>query len=183
MKCFCLIILSSLFSVSGAKADSKENTPLKPFEFEISIGTTYGIDKYVGKKQIGPAFAFEGRYNFYNSPMDVGWELYAGSTARNYEDTDLSNRILSFSVLSDYNFRRGKNFSPFIGAGIGIASCQIVQGYYGTNALKTLFTPRLGFELFNHLRLTAYSRLCYKGYNNVGISIGYAFGGGKKKSY
>lgn len=89
MKYLYLIILSFLFVI----AETKANTPLKPFEFEISLGGTYGIDKYVGNKQIGPAFALEGRYNFYNSPIDVGMELYGGSTARNYEDTNLSNRI------------------------------------------------------------------------------------------
>lgn len=177
MKYLYLIILSFLFVI----AETKANTPLKPFEFEISLGGTYGIDKYVGNKQIGPAFALEGRYNFYNSPIDVGMELYGGSTARNYEDTNLSNRILSLSAFSDYNFRRGKKFSPFIGIGIGIASCKVVLGYYGDDAVKAIFTPRLGVEILNHFRITAYSRLGYRGYNNIGVSVGYAFGAGKKR--
>lgn len=86
MKYIYLIILCSLLIT-----ETQANTPLKPFEFEISLGGTYGIDKYVGNKQIGPAFALEGRYNFYNSPIDVGMELYGGSTARSYGSANLSN--------------------------------------------------------------------------------------------
>lgn len=81
MKYIYLIIFCFLF----IKTEIKANTLLKPFEFEISLGGTYGIDKYVGNKQIGPAFALEGRYNFCSNPIDIGMELYGGSTARNYE--------------------------------------------------------------------------------------------------
>lgn len=178
MKYHYLFIICSFFAITGAKA----NTPLKSFEFELSLGGTYGIDKYVGKKQIGPAFALEGRYNFSQSPMDLGLELYGGSTVRNYIDSNLSNRILSLSVYSDYNFRRGKTISPFIGFGAGLSSCKVVQGYYGNDGVKMIFTPRIGIEIFNHFRITAYSKLGYKGYNNCGVSVGYAFGGGKKES-
>lgn len=176
MKYIYLIILFSLFIITETKAAP----PLKPFELEISLGGTYGIDKYVGNRQIGPAFALEGRYNFSDKPMDIGLELYGGSTARNYEGTNLSNRILSLSAFTDYNFRRGKTFSPFVGVGIGVASYKVVQGYYGDDAVKAIFTPRIGFELFNHFRITVYSRLGNKGYNNCGLSVGYAFGGGKR---
>lgn len=168
----------ALFLLVGVKA--QEVNKVKPFELEISLGGTYGIDKYVGKNQIGPAFALEGRYNFSQIPIDLGLEIYAGSTARQYKDSDLSNRILSLSVYSDYNIMRGKRVSPFIGAGVGIASCKVVQGSYGDDAVKAIFTPRIGVEILNHFRITAYSKLGYKGYNNLGISVGYTFGGGRK---
>lgn len=87
MKYIYLIILCSLYIITEAKA----NNLLKPFEFEISVGETYGIDKYAGNRQIGPAFALEGRYNFYNNPIDIGMELYGGSTARSYGSANLSN--------------------------------------------------------------------------------------------
>jgi len=180
MKYIYLLFIGSLFMITETKASVLEATPVKPFEFEISIGGTYGIDKYVGKKQIGPAFAIEGRYNFPQYPMDLSLELYGGSTARKYEDSNLSNRILSLSAYSDYNFMRGKKFSPFIGVGIGIASCKVVQGYYGNDAVKAIFTPRIGIEIFNHFRITAYSKLGYRGYNNWGFSVGYTFGGSRK---
>ncbi len=180
MKIINLFSISLLLMMAGVKASSQEVKSVKPFEVEISVGGTYGIDKYVGKKLVGPAFAIEGRYNFPRNPMDLGLEIYAGSTTRKYEGSNLSNRILSLSVYSDYNFNRGKKFSPFIGVGVGIASCKVVQGYYGNDAVKAIFTPRIGIEMFNHFRVTAYSKLGYRGYNNFGISVGYAFGGGRK---
>lgn len=180
MKFLNLFIISSLFMMAGTKASAQEGLMVKPFELEISLGGTYGIGKYVGENRIGPALAFEGRYNFSQLPIDLGLELYAGSTARKYEVSNLSNRILSLSVYTDYNFRRGKSFSPFMGVGVGIASCKVVQGYYGDDALKAIFTPRIGVEMFNHFRITVYSKLGYKGYDNLGVSVGYAFGGGRK---
>ena len=60
-------------------------------------------------------------------------------------------------------------------------SVNAVQGYYGDDAVKAIFTPRLGVEILNHFRITAYSRLGYRGYNNIGVSVGYAFGAGKKR--
>lgn len=180
MKIVYLFSISSLLMIAGVKASAQKINSVKPFEVEISIGGTYGIDKYVGENQVGPAFAIEGRYNFPQNPMDLGLEIYGGSTTRKYEDSNLSNRILSLTTYSDYNFMRGKKFSPFIGAGVGIASCKVVQGYYGSDAVKAIFTPRIGIEMFNHFRITAYSKLGYRGYNNWGISVGYAFGGSRQ---
>lgn len=180
MKIIYLFSISSLLMITGAKASAQKINSVKPFEVEISVGGTYGIGKYVGENQFGPAFAIEGRYNFPQTPMDLGLEIYGGSTTRKYEDSNLSNRILSLTTYSDYNFMRGKKFSPFIGVGVGIASCKIVQGYYGNDAVKAIFTPRIGIEIFNHFRVTAYSKLGYRGYNNWGISVGYAFGGGRQ---
>lgn len=177
MKIIYLFSISSLLMITGAKASAQKINSVKPFEVEISVGGTYGIGKYVGENQIGPAFAIEGRYNFPQTPMDLGLEIYGGSTTRKYEDSNLSNRILSLTTYSDYNFMRGKKFSPFIGVGVGIASCKVVQGYYGNDAVKAIFTPRIGIEIFNYFRVTAYSKLGYRGYNNWGISVGYAFGG------
>lgn len=180
MKIIYLFSISSLLMITGAKASAQKINSVKPFEVEISVGGTYGIGKYVGENQFGPAFAIEGRYNFPQTPMDLGLEIYGGSTTRKYEDSNLSNRILSLTTYSDYNFMRGKKFSPFIGVGVGIASCKVVQGYYGNDAVKAIFTPRIGIEIFNHFRVTAYSKLGYRGYNNWGISVGYAFGGGRQ---
>lgn len=178
---FFSVLLGALFLVSHPKANAADEYPVKSFELEVALGATFPIDKYVGNNQLGPALSLEGRYNFNQVPFDLGLEIYMGSTARRFEDSNLSNRIASVSLFSDYNFMRGSKIFPFIGVGIGYASCDVVQGSYGDDAKKVLVTPRLGVELFRHLRLTCYSRLCMKGYNNFGVSVGYAFGGGHRK--
>lgn len=43
MKLVYLFTLSSLFMIAGTKMNAQNITPVKPFEFEISIGGTYGI--------------------------------------------------------------------------------------------------------------------------------------------
>ena len=58
MKYFYLILICFLFIITETNA----GTPIKPFEVEISVGGTYGIGKYVGKNQVGPAFVIEGRF-------------------------------------------------------------------------------------------------------------------------
>lgn len=51
-----LFMLALLFEAE-ARASITGSVPVKPLEFEISAGSTYGIDKYMGSKRIGPAFA------------------------------------------------------------------------------------------------------------------------------
>lgn len=47
---------------------------VKPFEVELSVGTTYGLESYAGHRRLGPAFALEGRYNVSFLPIDFGAE-------------------------------------------------------------------------------------------------------------
>lgn len=171
-----VLILPTLFAKG-------QNTPIKVrnFEFELSAGVTYGIDEFVGEKKLGSALALETRYNFPQQPVDIGLELYIGSAVRKYDQKDLSNRIASFTVYSDYNFNRGKKISPFAGFGIGVASCDVVVGDYGDTGGRLIASPRVGVEFLRHIRLTCYSKLCLNGYNHMGLSVGYAFGGGLKK--
>lgn len=173
---FIIAALPTLF-VKGQSTTAE----IKKFELEVSIGATCGIDKFVGNKKIGPAFAFEGRYNFPQQPIDIGLELYIGSTVRKYRGVDLSNRIVSFITFSDYNFKRGEKISPFAGLGIGVATCDVIMGSYGDSGGRFIASPRVGIEFLRHIRLTCYSKICLNGYNNVGLSIGYAFGRGLKK--
>lgn len=181
MKRIFIIFVCYLLGTSLIKGQSVFNEKsIKSFEFETSLGTTYGLDKYVGDKCFGPAFALEGRYNFKKRPLDLGLEIYCGSTLRNYDGEDQSCRIASIMIFSDYNFNRGKRISPFAGLGVGVASCDVVVGSYGDEGGRYIISPRVGIEFLRHIRLTCYSRLCMKAYNNIGLSIGYAFGGGLK---
>ncbi len=181
MKRIFLFLFCSLLGITLVKGQSTDEKAIKSFEFEISLGTTYGIDKYVGDERFGPAFAFEGRHNFQKRPLDLGLEIYCGSTLRNDDGSDQSCRIASIILFSDYNFNRGKRVSPFIGLGVGAATCDVIMGSNGEEGGRFILSPRIGVEFFRHVRLTCYSKICMKAYNNVGLSIGYAFGGGLKK--
>ena len=159
---------------------------VKRFEFEVSVGATISLGHYVADNGIGPAIALEPRYNFDHSPFDIGWEIYLGTAMRHYNRKETSNRTFSTMCFGDYNFNRGKNISPFLGLGIGTAQCDEIEGSdeinsYGSNQ-HFIISPRIGVELDRHLRITGYAKFSQKWYNLAGISIGYAFGGGKVKN-
>lgn len=86
-------------------------------------------------------------------------------------------------LFSDYNFNHGKRVSPFIGLGVGAALVTSLWEVMEKKAGGLFFRQEVGAEFFRHVRLTCYSKICMKAYNNVGLSIGYAFGGGLKKRY
>ncbi|MBR5811917.1 MAG: hypothetical protein IKY80_02805 [Alistipes sp.] len=98
---------------------------------------------------------------------------------------------ITFDVVGDYNFRRGKSVSFFVGAGVG---CTDIKNYFydeSTSGMvpKTMFhfMPRAGAELFNHIRMTAYANIFgdKETPNGVGLSAGVVFGGSRieRKEY
>ena len=126
-----------------------------------------------------PALAIEGRYNFNRRPWDVGinaaLDLYGP-------------RI---TTVGDYNFSRNKKCALFVGAGAGWANTDILNideaiELYGDACCAPdqdclCVYPRVGVELFRHLRITlslyTYNfRACVPS-----LSVGVAICGGNKK--
>ena len=173
MKRLSLIAILLLLSVA-AFAQKRERT-VAAIEVEVSNISVY---------RTYTPIIFEERYNF-KSPWDVGLR----------QCIDYSNVAgrspITFDVVGDYNLRRGKNVSFFVGAGIG---CTDIKNYFydeSTSGMgpKTVFhfMPRVGAELFNHIRLTAYVNTFgdREVQNGVGLSAGVVFGGSRieKKEY
>ena len=159
MKTKLMISLLALSLFANIELKAQESQPVKRFEIEAKAGATFPVDKFVGSKKLGPQFGLEGRWNF-DKPFDVGLEVYMGSAIRDYEGHTLSNRIFSFlSVYGDYNFNRGNKVAPFVGVGIGDVQCNVIQGSEGREGMSLMVVPRVGVELWNHLRLTADLRL------------------------
>ena len=180
MKTKTLLTMLCAIFLSCTKAVAQDYLPVKNLELEVKVGTTYPTDHLVGSKRLGVQFGVEGRRNFNDSPFDLGAELYMGAAFRHYEGEGMSHRCFSFSAFGDYNFSRGANVSPFVGIGIGLADCNNIKGSYGTEGKSVLFTPRVGVEFSRHLRLTFDARIARNGYNTIGLSVGYVFGGGLK---
>ena len=176
-------LLAALFAMSAANANAENSydRPVKAFEFEPFIGCTYGLAGNVGSHQVGPAFGFEARYNLNCLPGDVGTQLYMGSSVNKFAGSTLSFRTFSFMSVCDYDFLLGEKVSPLVGIGIGFNSYDIVQGNYpNDNTDKTLgvgLMPRIGVELFRHVRFTLNAHIGKCNYNTIGLSVGYAFGG------
>lgn len=143
----------------------------------------------------------EFRYNFSGIPVDIGiqgrgqiWgrQSLSESASDEYKYAGEKLNYLSANVLlvSDYNFRRGKSVSMFIGAGIGMAFFEENSSltrvgydvYAGSGKSKSFcFMPRVGAEFFNRLRLTLFYQFEDKANECFGLQVGLAIGGGVKK--
>jgi hypothetical protein len=135
----------------------KEHTPVRRFEIEPGFCWNGFF-----------AGAIEARYNFVK-PWDIG--------ARAYMDWYGS----AFDITADYNLSRGADLAFFFGAGAGL-ECVSNIDYMGVKTEYDAFhlMPRVGIEMFRHLRFTLLLNTYNFKPNDLCVSIGYAFGGGTK---
>ena len=162
-------------------------------EGEIGGGFSFGADKLnFDKNKLGATFYAEARYNMQRVPLDIG--VQAGGTIFHRESVNagqLKFRTWNVMAVSDYNFRRCKKISLFAGIGLGYASLdhsapitfddsQSNWGGFstGTRTGSLCFMPRIGVELFHHLRVTLDYKLQEKANRHFGLSLGVVFGGG-----
>lgn len=177
-----LLVAALLLCISvGAMAQGRE---VKTFEFEPFLGATAGLHS-PGSMVIGPSLGLEGRWNLRRRPIDIGAQLYIGSACSTYKGDDISCRIASLGAFADWNFGRGSSVAPFVGVGLSFNQYDMVSGSYnddeGDGTSGPGINPRVGVELFRHLRLTLTARIGRNIYNQGSLTIGYAFGGGLKR--
>ena len=178
MKKIIMIVSVMLMTLSANAQDNEGKT--KVFNFEVKTGTTFPLKSFSDtNNKLGFQIGVEARWNLRRLPIDIGTELYMGSTARTYKDRVLghhiSNRTFSLSAVTDYNFNRGNSFSPFVGMGVGVANCENIKGSYGGEQTRLCMTPRVGFMAFRHLRVTLDAHITRKEYSHAGLAVGYVF--------
>lgn len=129
-----------------------------------------------------PIFGFgqvgaEVRYNFPHTGWDAGVEGLL--TKRSYRQTKGSEYGKVFlyggwyvGAVSNYNFRQGSKINPYAGVGIGIE----------TDGKHAMAAPRVGVELFYHLRVEVGAYLGHRDYNMVMVSLGGVIGGRPRKA-
>lgn len=183
-KLYVVLLLTTCFWQFTSAQD------VKRFEAEARLGATFPVG-FLGhtERVSGPSMGLELRYNFRKIPLDIGLAAELTTAVyklnRNGRSDYQSNRTATITLFSDYNFKQGRKVNPFIGTGIGLGMNNALNDLlYEVNEGGTcVFVPRIGVELFRHLRLSLSSHISQKGYNNICFSIGYAFGGGLKKTY
>ena len=155
---FALLLLAGIATAQTPERD------VRRFEFEPSIGWNGFI-----------AIALEGRYNF-RKPWDIGIKSSIDMWGNQH------------CVVGDYNVARGKDFSFFCGVGAGFAIVDILNDRelpdHCLSHSQSCFylMPRVGVELSQHLRLSfLLNTYNFKAIDPM-ISLGIAFGGGKKKT-
>jgi len=176
----------------GLALSAQNYNNVRTFEFEVGISIGNGR-KYDGvKSKNGGQFFLEGRMNVGCTPWDAGLQFSKGAFDRYAAKYGWEQYIMheTLTTFVDYNLRKWKNIALFAGLGVGISS--ITDEYNYTNRKYqrydrssdgnyTVFTPRIGAELFRHLRITMEYRMTYREYAYFGISIGGVLGGGFKK--
>lgn len=187
-KYFICVALAAAISGSAFAQDVR----VKPFEFEVGAGMTlgskYGLDKAVP----GPNAYMEARINLFDTPWDLGVQTSFGAAFRkqNNQLYDATNKF-GISVFTDYNFRNKGLAAPFVGIGVGRTAIASSYPGVGTDDVTTtikniqpvfILNPRIGVELFDHLRLSAEYKFTFQRESSyMAINLGYSFGGGRKK--
>lgn len=167
-----------------------QTTSVRPVEFEMHAGTSRPLGSLDGtERSFGAAIGMELRYNLKNSPFDVGLALDITTALYKWKpdeyDRHQSNRTAFIGLTGDYNFRQGGKVNPFVGMGLGVgvhdALVDVIDETNDHTATFPTVSPRVGVELWRHLRLTLATNITCKKYNNISFTVGYVIGGGKKK--
>lgn len=188
------ILLATLMCCATSFA---QRVDVRRFEGEIGVGLVNGVNSFVlDDCSVGPRIYGELRYNFHTLPIDVGLQA-SGSFFHREADSQaerLKSKSFNVMAVADYNFFRGRTISLFAGVGVGLGVLEMSYpisikesnahwaGYStGEGKNKPCFSPRIGVELFNHLRLSVHYVVEERANNHIGFSIGGVIGGGRKR--
>lgn len=188
MKKYVVLIVLTMVSF-GLNAQNYND--VKRVEFEIGGGFITGTKIDGGIPQIGMQLFAETRLNVTGTPFDVGLQASFGYFNRKENmfgyETDVRNRGTLVTFV-DYNFRKWKRTALFGGLGIGMSAVNYEYSWIDEETDRrnhdTAFdrsfvvNPRIGVELWNHLRITAEYKLMKREYSYFGLNIGGVFGGG-----
>lgn len=187
--CVALVINAQTVTTEEQTQIAKSTQRVRPIEFEMRVGAAVPLDGIpYGNKSNGPVLGLELRYNFKNSPIDVGFVIDFTTAFYEFrnepEMLEQDNRTTMIGFTADYNFRQGGKVNPFVGIGFGVGMhSALIEVVDDTNDCSdtALITTRMGVELWRHLRLMLAANLSCKYYSNVSLTVGYVIGGGKKK--
>ena len=184
-----MTILLALAVLPAARTYAQTSLTTGKWEFEPKLEFNVPLAKLVLPDEnertttgLGSGIALEVRYNLTDN-LDIGLEAFRSVTARNlyvtmegeeYEFRRLASIMNGVALVADYSFKRGRWLSFFAGGSIGYSLTVGPTDFMGGTAIVS---PRCGVELWNRLRIGVQSRLCYRYANNVGVTVGYSFGG------
>ncbi len=179
----------SLLAVQTATAqDSAIPATVQIFEGEANFGAALPADKYhVARAKGGLTMGLSMRYNIPETRFDCGITADFTGVIRDFERNphtyQQTNRILSLALTGAYNFRQGKKVNPFAGIGIGVGFYDTVgDRIYDVSGTGAVFIPKVGVELWSHLRVFASAHIIRKGFNSIDIGLAVVIGGRKKKN-
>lgn len=156
------------------------------FEGEAAAAVCFGTAARGAQTDATWNLVAEGRYNFARVPMDIGVQFALGAVGRDWP-TGLScdYHLKTFSLVADWNFRRTRRVSPFVGCTAGVAALRIdrsdLQQTTRTHDAAFCFMPRAGVEFFHRARLSVGYRVMRRDLRRCEIALGIVVGGGVRK--
>lgn len=188
------LLLTAIACLAAATLTAQSHNNVRRMEYELGLGINQAGKYNGGAAKTGMQIFFETRMNFTGTPYDVGAQAMFGYFDRKADDKGVSTNIrhrITLSVTGDYNLRRWRRVAPFVGVGVGYANVETTftrpkgspDRWLDTSLSdqSVVISPRIGVELFSHLRITAEYRIMKKEYSFFGINIGGVFGGGQKQ--
>ena len=191
------LILMLYLAVSPIFAQNKQSVSL--FEFEIGTGlkasnNVSAIDMgsfselMSDRTEPGLNLFMEARINIPTTAFDIGLQFSAHNFSRKWEDMmTIIYNFKSITTYVDYNYRKWNKITPFVGLGLGFSPTELTYTYPNSSRRDEIektqpacFNPRIGVEVYDHIRLTFDWKIMTKTYSHIGISLGFAFGGGKR---
>ena len=175
-----------------AMANAQE---IRRIESEIALGTAVsgGAGEF-SKMCYGELGLAEVRLNLKEKPYDFGVQVGANLLVRENDisKTDVGFTSLDFLAVTDYNSELSDDIRWFAGLGAGLMYCDENShtelntngGYWqtftssGGDEFTLCVMPRVGIEVWNHLRITAFYRIQEPANRHLGLSIGLVIGGG-----
>lgn len=191
-----IILILALFSFFYGNAQNSEYT-VRRFEGEIGTGLVWGTGKLgCDEIDLGATIYAEARYNLRRLPLDVGLQVASSIFHRDaYNVGREPFKSGTIMAVADYNFRRMSNASFFAGVGVGYAAQLSTAPFVFDDSLPNNWSgfstgdargsfcvmPRVGVELWRHLRITAAYKVAEKANCHFDLTIGVVFGGGKRE--
>lgn len=183
------LVIFAMAVLAAAGLYAAEPEKVQPIEVEGRVGISVGLGKYHGSDNEGSAtMGFEVRYNIPSTAWDGGIAIDLTTAPYNYTfdvpdkgvfKFQQKNRTLGIAFTGDYNFGQGRKINPFVGGMAGMAYHDVIEDavYYSRKGWTGLYSPRVGVELFRHLRVTATFNMSRKGFNTFYLSVGGVIGG------
>ena len=182
MKSLKLFLAFLFTSTSMSFAQSGFAKFVSKTELEFSDGICLPLDDFHGGSfKLRYATGLNARYHFGDSPWKIGAYIQFDNACRKYRWDDgahlQKNETCAAGVTAEYDFRVYKTVNPFIGIGVGggaqEATGKVVYPHDG-GAVSVI--PRIGVEFWNSIRMNVYTQFSRKGYNTVGLTVGFVLG-------
>ena len=161
---------------------AKEPVKLRDFEAEFFIGVSgpiFSVPDY--RRWFDYDYVGEIRYNLRNLPMSTGIFVESYHPARDPKNEEDYNVYVNggglYGILAEYDYNRGKKFSPFASVGLGLGNMRILDG---SSKCVPALRLKIGMELCYHLRISATGTFTKRDLCGYTIGLGFVFGGRPK---